>query len=408
VRLAGRTALILAVATGLVGCTNPLERRDTGAALAVPAPARATPEGAVGATPSATPTPSATANADNSASGVAVADSLPATSLPPGEKPPQFIVISFDGAGSLDRWNYFRSIANEVGAHLTYYLSGPYLVPKSKANLYNPPHHQPGASDIGWSVSDADVQARMAQVYQAYKEGNEIGTHFNGHFCGTGGGLHWTADDWRSEITQWFTFLHNWRTNADAPDADPLPFKDSEVVGERTPCLEYKPSTLFPVLKSMGFRYDTSDTGYLQWPRADPATGIWEIPMQDLRAAGTGTHVLSMDYNFYDMQTHAVDGSPALYPAYEKQVLDTYRNAYQAVFNGNRAPLILGDHFANWNHGIYTQALGQFISETCGRPETKCVTFTELINWMEAQSPETLKALQALPAQTMGAPPDHR
>jgi hypothetical protein len=154
------------------------------------------------------------------------------------------------------------------------------------------------------------------------------------------------------------------------------------------------------VLKSLGFRYDTSDYGYLQWPKKDPS-GIWEIPMQELRAAGTGTPVLSMDYNFYDMQTHAVDGSPALYPAYEKQVLQTYLNAYHAVYNGNRAPLILGDHFANWNHGIYAQALGQFMRDACSQPETKCVTFTELINWMEAQSPETVAALQALPVQQM-------
>lgn len=28
-----------------------------------------------------------------------------------------------------------------------------------------------------------------------------------------------------------------------------------------------------------------------------------------------------------------------------RQVLDTYRNAYQATFHGNRAPLIFGSHF---------------------------------------------------------------
>jgi hypothetical protein len=396
VKLAGRAGLALALATGLTACSNPLERRATaGSAITVPVPVAA-PAGAPPAEPFVTPTARSTTTASNEV----VDSSLPAQALPSGEKPPQFIVISFDGAGSLDRWRYYRNIAARVGAHLTYYLSGPYLVPKDKANLYQPPHHPPGASDIGWSTSDADVQARMAQVYQAYLDGNEIGTHFNGHFCGAGGGLRWTADDWRSELNQWFSFLHNWRTNADDPNADPLPFKDSEIVGERTPCLEYQPSVLYPVLKSMGFRYDTSDTGNLRWPKKDPS-GIWEIPLQELRAAGTGAQVLSMDYNFYDMQTHAVDGSPALYPAYEKQVLDTYRNAYQAVFTGNRAPLILGDHFANWNHGIYAEALGQFMTETCDRPDTRCVTFTELINWMEAQSPETLAALQALPVQQM-------
>jgi hypothetical protein len=410
VRAAGRAALTLALTTGLVGCSNPLERRaSAGADLPADAPVSApvpSPAILAAAAPVAvaapTPTPDPTTSAAAEPSSATEADtSLPARPLAPGKKPPQFVVISFDGAGSLDRWKYYRNIAKEVGAHLTYYLSGTYLVPKAKSGIYNPPLHKPGASDIGWAESGTDVRARMAQAYAAYEDGNEIGTHFNGHFCGAGGGLHWTAADWRSELTQWFTFLHNWRANADSTDADPVPFKDSAIVGERTPCLEDKPSVLFPVLKEMGFRYDTSDTGYLQWPQKDSATGIWEIPLQDLRAAGTGMHVLSMDYNFYDMQTHAVDGSPALYPAYQRQVLDTYRNAYQAVYHGNRAPLILGDHFANWNHGIYTQALGQFISETCNQPETKCVTFTELVNWMEAQSPETLRGLQALPVQQM-------
>jgi hypothetical protein len=405
VKLTGRAFLALALATGLVGCSDPLERRAVaGAPVEVPPPVAAAPEASAvhaSATPSGTapagPTPTAT---PPTSSTVAADSGRSAQPMAPGGKPPQFVVISFDGAGSLDRWHYYRNIANQVGAHLTYYLSGPYLVPGSKKNIYNPPHHKPGSSDIGWADSDADVQARMEQVRQAYLEGNEIGTHFIGHFCGAGGGLHWTADDWRNELTQWYSLLDNWRTNADDPTADPMPFKNSEVVGERTPCLEYQAATLFPVLKSFGFRYDTSDYGYLQWPKKDPS-GIWEIPMQELRAADTGRPVLSMDYNFYDMQTHAVDGSPALYPAYGKQVLQTYRNAYTALYNGNRAPLILGDHFANWNHGIYTQALGQFISETCGRPDTKCVTFTELINWMEAQSPETLKSLQALPVQPM-------
>lgn len=347
--------------------------------------------------PTATPTAAAAALPT-------VQTGIAAKALAPGQKPPQFIVISFDGAGSLDRWKYYRNIASNAGAHLTYFLSGTYLVPQSKSNLYLPPQHPRGASDVGYASSDSDIQARMEQVRAAYLAGNEIGTHYNGHFCGSTGVQAWSSTDWESELTQWYSFLDNWRTNADAPNAEAMPFKNSEVIGERTPCLEGKRSALFPILKAHGFKYDTSGYGYLQWPKMDPS-GLWDIPLQELRAAGTGQGVLSMDYNFYDMQSKAVDGPPAKYPDWQQQTLQTYRNAYQAVYNGNRAPLIIGHHFANFNKGIYTQALGQFITETCGKPDTKCVTFGELVNWMDAQSPQTLATLQGLPIQPMPTGP---
>lgn len=380
-RVAACAGLALSLTASLAGCSNPL---DHSAAANV---------GTVAPAPGARPTAAAQA-APVRAAG------FPAVSLAPGQKPPQFIVISFDGGGSIDRWKYYRQIASAVGAHLTYYLSGTYLLPPGSANLYDPPHHKRGASDIGFADSGSDIVDRMDQVRQAYLDGNEIGTHFNGHFCGRTGVQAWSSADWASELSQWYGFLDNWRTNANAPNAAGMPFDHSAIIGERTPCLEGHWSALFPVLRAHGFRYDTSDYGYLQWPKKNPS-GLWEIPLQELRAAQTGVPVLSMDWNFYDMQTHAIDGSPGLRDSYGQQELQTYRNAYRAVLNGNRAPLILGGHFMDWNSGVYTRAMGQFIKETCGQPDTHCVTFTELINWMEAQTPETLAALQALPIQTM-------
>jgi len=395
IRRAARAGLTLAVAAGLVSCTNPIDRTSA-APIGITAVAPvAAPRVVDDPEATAAPTPN-TAPITESATRAG----FPAQPLAPGAKPPQFVVISFDGAGSLERWKFYRNIAAKVGAHLTYYLSGPYLVPQDKSNLYEPPHHKRGASDIGWADNGSEVAARMEQVRQAYLEGNEIGTHFNGHFCGATGGQAWSSADWESELTQWYSFLDNWRINAGTPDAAPMPFGNSEVIGERTPCLEGKRAALFPVLKAHGFRYDTSGYGYLQWPKQDPG-GLWEIPLQELHAAQTGTPVLSMDYNFFDMQSHAMAGAPGLLDGYRQQVLATYRNAYQAVFDGNRAPLIIGHHFADWNGGIYTQALGQFIRETCGRPDTHCVTFGELTNWMEAQDPATLQGLQSLPIQKM-------
>jgi hypothetical protein len=123
--------------------------------------------------------------------------------------------------------------------------------------------------------------------------------------------------------------------------------------------------------------------------------------MQDLRMAGSGRSVLSMDYNFYDAQSGAVEAAPSRYAAMQAQTLQTYRNAYQAVSTGNRAPLILGNHFSPFNGGIYLDALDSFLRETCSQPNTRCVSFEQLVHWMEAQPAATRAALQARPAQSM-------
>jgi hypothetical protein len=67
------------------------------------------------------------------------------------------------------------------------------------------------------------------------------------------------------------------------------------------------------------------------------------------------------------------------------------------VYSGNRAPLILGNHFNRWNGGIYTDALTDFLQRACGRPQVQCVSFSQLADWLDAQTPATQAQLQALP-----------
>ncbi|MRT44935.1 hypothetical protein FGX00_03690, partial [Xylella fastidiosa subsp. multiplex] len=94
-----------------------------------------------------------------------------------------------------------------------FFLSGLYLLPEDKRDLYKPPQHSPGSSDIGY-LTDAHIKATLDNVRLAWLEGNEIGTHFNGHFCsGYGTVGNWTPAQWRSEIQQAKTFVKEWRTN---------------------------------------------------------------------------------------------------------------------------------------------------------------------------------------------------
>src|SRR3954451_22692255 len=108
--------------------------------------------------------------------------------LEPGQPPPQFVVFSWDGAANLETGLFprFRSLAAEYGAAMTFFLSGIYALPASQRMQYAPPQHPVGSAEIGFLSTD-QVLATMREVGAAWLDGHEIGTHFNGHFCGASG-----------------------------------------------------------------------------------------------------------------------------------------------------------------------------------------------------------------------------
>ncbi|WP_416971886.1 hypothetical protein [Streptomyces sp. 4F14] len=322
--------------------------------------------------------------------------------LKPGEKPPQFVVFSWDGAlqGDDQLFSHYRSLAQEYNAHMTFFLTGIYLLPKDKKNLYNPPQHPQGSAAISYATDD-HIRTTLEQLGRAWEEGNEIGTHFNGHFCEAKGGKDWSVAEWKSEIDQFYEFAENWKTNTGFKEMDPLPFDfRKEVTGGRAPCLEGQPN-LLKAAKSYGWRYDASSPGKFQvWP--DKKDGIWDFPLQMLPYEGGKYQGLSMDFNFlYNQSNGEVNGDPAKYPQWERETLDTYMAGFNRVFYGSRAPMFIGNHFEDWNGGIYMRAVDQMIRNVCTKKDVKCVSFKELADWMDVQDPETLDRLRTLdPAQS--------
>lgn len=158
-----------------------------------------------------------------------------------------------------------------------------------------------------------------------------------------------------------------------------------------------RPDQIGPALAARGFAYDTSRTANgIAWPTRD-RWGVWEFPLAYVPLAGSGRGVISMDYNFWVRQT----GDPPSTrdsAANSRQVLATYRAMYAAAFAGNRAPLVLGNHFNSWNGNAYTTALATFVEETCHRPDTRCVPYRDVVTWLDAQTPTTVRTLQARPA----------
>ncbi|WP_206739474.1 hypothetical protein [Streptomyces sp. L2] len=327
---------------------------------------------------------------------------LKAEPLKPGEKPPQFVVFSWDGAleGSDHLFSHYREMAQQYNAHMTFFLTGIYLLPKDKKTLYHPPMHAPGAAAIDYPT-DEHIRTTLEQLRLAYEQGNDIGTHFNGHFCGPKGGGDWSVKEWKSEIDQFYSFVENWKTNTGYKDIPPLPFDfKKEVEGGRAPCLEGQPN-LLKAIKSYGWRYDASSPGDFQiWPAKK--NGIWDFPLEMLPYENGKFQGLSMDFNFlYNQSGGETKGDPSKYPQWEQQTVDSYMAGFNRVYYGSRAPLFIGNHFEDWNGSIYMKSIDQIIPKICTKKGVKCVSFRELSDWLDAQKPATLQRLRSLdPAQS--------
>ncbi|WP_395296076.1 hypothetical protein ACF9IK_23395 [Kitasatospora hibisci] len=323
--------------------------------------------------------------------------------LKPGERPPQFVVFSWDGAGGTDDGQFprFLKLAEEHKASMTFFLSGIYALPKGKSDLYHPPKHSVGASDIPY-LSDGAVKATLKLISQAWLAGHEIGTHFNGHFCSTrsdGNGVNkWTPEDWQSEIDQAISFVTRWRTNTGFTDVDPLPFDyKKELIGGRTPCLEGQ-KALLPTAVRMGWKYDASSSGGLQiWPQKVQDGKIWDFPLQSIPFPGHTFQVLSMDYNILANQSSgSTKGDPAKFNDWRTQARDSYLAGFDRAYNGNRAPFFIGNHFEQWNGGIYMDAVEETLKTIADKPEVRLVSFRQLVDWLEVQDQSALRKLRSL------------
>ncbi|MGS2588544.1 hypothetical protein [Streptomyces hebeiensis] len=318
--------------------------------------------------------------------------------LEPGQTPPQFVVFSWDGAGEVGNGLFprFLDLAKDHGAAMTFFLSGIYLLPESKKTLYRPPNNPVGASDIGY-LTDDHVKATLENVRRAWLDGHEIGTHFNGHFCaGSGSGANWTPGQWRSEIDQAVSFVTEWRTNTGWKDLEPLPFDyREELTGGRTPCLLGQ-ENLLPTAKKLGWRYDASSPGgHQMWP--EQKQGIWDLPLQGMPFPGHSFEVLSMDYNILANQSqNSTKGPPANYPAWRKQATEAYLGGFNRAYESNRAPFFIGNHFEEWNGGIYMDAVEEALKGMAGKKDVRLVSFRQFVDWLDVQDPAVLTKLRTL------------
>ena len=183
-----------------------------------------------------------------------------------------------------------------------------------------------------------------------------------------------------------------------------------EVKGERTPCLEGNQEQLYPALIAHHMTYDQSFTHRgISWPTQSPKYKIWQMGMAEFpmhgNAKGHGPNhfQITMDYNFWYSQEYneatgqMSDTSQAQSDADSAQVTATYQDMLDGAMAGSHAPLLLGNHFNEWNNNAYTTALGNFLLNNCNSAGVYCVTYRDVVDWMKFQDPKVLANLQNQP-----------
>jgi peptidoglycan/xylan/chitin deacetylase (PgdA/CDA1 family) len=343
------------------------------------------------------------------------------------ERPPQYVLLAFDGSYRNSMWQYLREFSkkqkeNGVDNRFTFFINPVYLLYSENKKIYNPPGYHMSShgmtknigSAIGWGDDQQDISDRLDNMNGAFEEGHELGSHAVGHWDGS----KWSADEWKYEFQQFFYILDNvFALNKIKERA--LEFRDS-IVGFRAPLLGYSKG-LYQELPEFGIKYDTSqqDNGMEYWPRQRKDSKIWNFPLANVHIPGTAKHYPTMDYNFCANDTlELLRKDPTLLkytvkvngktkgnsadclsyvPDETKQFIkgrmfEAYMNYFNNNYYGNRAPVSIGHHFSPWMSGAYFEAMMDIASAVCSKPEVKCVTYHELMGYMETKTPSEITA----------------
>lgn len=284
-------------------------------------------------------------------------------------RPPQYVLISFDGANGIDLWDRSMKLGDETGARFTYFLSCVYLLSPEDKALYRGPGMKAGRSNVGFATSKADATARLGRIWSAFQTGHEIASHGCGHFDGKA----WTKTDWRSEFSQFSDILGKaWTINGGkAPQGWPAVAKS--VRGFRAPYLSTGPA-LDAALNEAGFAFDAS--GVSRGPEIPALVGRrteFSLPM--ITEGPKGRRIIAMDYNLYVRHSGGVE-KPGDAGQFSERTYRAFATAFEAEYAGHRRPLQLGFHFTLMNGGAYWEALERFAREYCVRPDVRCVSYS--------------------------------
>ena len=218
------------------------------------------------------------------------------------DRPPQFIAMAFDNCTELERWQELTDFVSEMNrdgdrVHFTFFVSGTNFIADQNRNSYEGPGQRRGTSPINFGGSAEDVRRRVDYANRLFQGGHEIASHAVGHFDGR----NWSAADWSKEFNAFNDALDKVAQNG---ATEKFLFPTSRVAGFRAPYLKTSPG-LYTTLTERGYRYDASgDSAADAWP--EKTDGLWRFNLAKLTLHNMGKSTLSMDYNFFVLQSRAV------------------------------------------------------------------------------------------------------
>lgn len=295
-------------------------------------------------------------------------------------RPPQVILISFDGAQAIEQWERSRALSRRTGARFTYFVSCTYLIGPEVRQRYRGPRTAAGKSNVGFAHSRDDVAGRLRQVWAARREGHEIASHGCGHFDGG----KWAEAEWLAEHAAFASFMKDaWTLNR-------IPFEprgwkrfaETEIRGFRAPYLSTgKP--MFKALKKAGFHYDAS--GVSRGPERPRAkNGLYRFALPTIPEGPRGRRIIAMDYNLYVRHSGGLE-APSKAAEFSNRAYQAFMAAFEREHSGARRPLSLGFHFTLMNEGAYWDALEQFAGEVCTRPDVDCITYRDHLGRIDGE-----------------------
>jgi hypothetical protein len=315
-------------------------------------------------------------------------------------RPPQFVLISFDGGMEQKAWVLTRKFARSTRVRFTYFVSGVLYLARRHRRKYQPPGYARGYSRLAFARNIGEVRERLAHLFGAFREGHEIGSHAAGHFKRPG----WTYLHWKQELGMFDRLVLGAHANnglaragagAGARGSKGRWLAKKDIVGFRSPHL-VRGRALYRALAASGYRYDASSTAAWGsvWPKKKG--GLWRIPISKIRVAGTRLRSLATDHNFLMLQPKRGGRNRpfrrAVRSAYAQQMYESYLRHFMKLYNGNRAPMVIGHHTTLYRSGLYWAALRRFAAKVCGLPEVKCATMRALADYMDRLTAGTAAA----------------
>ena len=151
--------------------------------------------------------------------------------------------------------------------------------------------------------------------------------------------------------------MTDWKTHQRLPDAPDLavPTDCDQGRPDAVPGRQARTSSI-PAWKAHDMTYDSSmpaPRNGIFWP--EKVDGIWEFYMPHVYSPGFDGMVTAMDYNFW-VKFNGGAEEPATAPELRAEGHETYDYMYDQAYNGNRAPMLIANHFNKWNGNSFNPA----------------------------------------------------